>query len=513
MKWYALSAVCLSILGFLIITGIVQASMANVTVTVTLAQCADGIDNDGDFLIDYPDDLECSSAGDNDENVTGTEAHATTTISMSGGDFSFDNQDNLAVDFTFPHNFHTEAAYLSANSYTTDFFVSSKPALSGKSFIGKTYDFTLYTSSTKQKIGQTLKDVTIVLRYTDSDVSGITESSLAPYRWGDSDSSWQLISDSTLDTTNNTLTSDTRSFNAFSILGDAVPEYACSDGIDNDSDGKIDYPDDPGCSSATDDDETDPVTTPPSGGGGGGSYIAPRATVVFKGKAYPGSNITLLKDAQRAAITEAGPDANFEVRLSGLSAGTYTFGVWAEDARGDHSITHTFTVSVTSGVTTIISGIFVPPTITVDKYEVRRGDILNILGQSVPDALVSVFINSENELIKITTADVDGLWLYKFDTLEVDYGSHATRARAAKDDDITTFSQLVRFKVGTKTVEKEEPRPVRGDSNNDGRVDIVDFSIAAYWYKRPSPPSNVDLNNDGAVDLIDFSIMAFYWTG
>lgn len=32
---------------------------------------------------------------------------------------------------------------------------------------------------------------------------------------------------------------------------------ACSDGVDNDNDGQTDYPDDPGCESATDDDETD----------------------------------------------------------------------------------------------------------------------------------------------------------------------------------------------------------------------------------------------------------------
>lgn len=38
----------------------------------------------------------------------------------------------------------------------------------------------------------------------------------------------------------------------------------CSDGIDNDGDGYVDYPDDPGCSSAADDDESDhPTPTPP----------------------------------------------------------------------------------------------------------------------------------------------------------------------------------------------------------------------------------------------------------
>ncbi|MCA9539345.1 MAG: hypothetical protein KC620_10690, partial [Myxococcales bacterium] len=39
---------------------------------------------------------------------------------------------------------------------------------------------------------------------------------------------------------------------------DAAPPPACFDGLDNDGDGAIDYPLDPGCSSLDDDDEIDP---------------------------------------------------------------------------------------------------------------------------------------------------------------------------------------------------------------------------------------------------------------
>ena len=53
-----------------------------------------------------------------------------------------------------------------------------------------------------------------------------------------------------------------------------------------------------------------------------------------------------------------------------------------------------------------------------------------------------------------------------------------------------------------------------GDLNCDGRVNIIDFSIMAYWYnKKTTPPTKIDLNGDGKITLIDFSIMAFYWTG
>lgn len=43
------------------------------------------------------------------------------------------------------------------------------------------------------------------------------------------------------------------------VEADLGPRPACSDGLDNDRDGALDFPDDPGCTDADDDDETDPV--------------------------------------------------------------------------------------------------------------------------------------------------------------------------------------------------------------------------------------------------------------
>ena len=47
---------------------------------------------------------------------------------------------------------------------------------------------------------------------------------------------------------------------------------------------------------------------------------------------------------------------------------------------------------------------------------------------------------------------------------------------------------------------------------------LVDFSIAGFWYKKPLSVIFVNtekekLNGDGKIDLVDFSIMAFNWTG
>ncbi len=53
----------------------------------------------------------------------------------------------------------------------------------------------------------------------------------------------------------------------YSAVGDATPK-ACEDGVDNDGDGLVDYPADPGCSSAVDDDESNPPADDEGGGGG-----------------------------------------------------------------------------------------------------------------------------------------------------------------------------------------------------------------------------------------------------
>lgn len=42
------------------------------------------------------------------------------------------------------------------------------------------------------------------------------------------------------------------------------PPTACGDGLDNDADGKVDYPADPGCTATTDTDEADPSAPPPA---------------------------------------------------------------------------------------------------------------------------------------------------------------------------------------------------------------------------------------------------------
>ncbi len=253
------------------------------------------------------------------------------------------------------------------------------------------------------------------------------------------------------------------------------------------------------------------------GGGGYGGGGVSSTSVTFRGRAYPLSLVTVLKDGQIAITSIAGPDANFDLALTGLSGGSYSFAVYSEDSRGRRSTLFTFPVVVTAGTNTIISGIFLSPTIDVDKDIVQQGDIIQIFGQSAPTVKVTIQVNSDPVFVD-ANSDAAGVYLYAFNTGVIDLGSHTTKSSASVSGTASGYSPTVGFLVNETGVSEPTPRCGRADLNCDGRVNLTDFSIAAYWYRRALSaafiPIEIErLNGDGLINLTDFSILAYYWSG
>ena len=178
----------------------------------------------------------------------------------------------------------------------------------------------------------------------------------------------------------------------------------------------------------------------------------------------------------------------------------------------------TFPVTVTAGATTKVAGIFIAPTIDVDKSTVKRGETIAILGQTVSNAEITIIVSSDEEHFAKITADSSGAYLYNFDSTPLEIGQHLTKSKAAVGSEISSYSQAVTFNVGAQTIKKTAQMFSKGDVNSDGKVNLVDFSIAAYWYKRPLSEAfkkieEERLNGDGKLDLTDLSIIAYYWTG
>ncbi len=250
------------------------------------------------------------------------------------------------------------------------------------------------------------------------------------------------------------------------------------------------------------------------GGGGGGSDSGLFATrVVFTGRAYPLSKVILLQDGRRVVSTIAGPDSRFDISLQALPTGNYTFSLYAEDAQQVRSDLFSFSVYITSGATTKVGGIFLAPTISLNKTGIQRGETLQIFGQSVPHSEITISVHSDPELFLKTTTDEKGIYLYQLDTSVLAFGEHHTKAKSISGTEASSFSRRLRFVVGNETIVLPNEYITQGDISGDGAVNIIDFSILAYWYHRPNPPKSIDLNNDGKIDLVDFSRMAFYWTG
>lgn len=254
------------------------------------------------------------------------------------------------------------------------------------------------------------------------------------------------------------------------------------------------------------------------GGGGGGGPLSGAPTVVnFSGMAYPSSRVIILQDGVQAATTTADTSANFSVSLSTLTQGSYTFSVYTEDQNGLHSVSFSFPIYVTTGVTVNIGDIILAPTITVDKVQVKQGDNEAIFGFAVPNSQVTISVHSAIEHLVTTTASKTGVYLYNFDTTPLEYGTHNAQSRAILADKVSAQTNPVSFIVSGTSIPSALPSACSagtGDINCDKKVNLVDFSIMAYWYKKGGTPlNNVDLNHDGKINLVDFSILAYHWTG
>jgi len=247
-----------------------------------------------------------------------------------------------------------------------------------------------------------------------------------------------------------------------------------------------------------------PGVLPPSGPGGG--VVIRTGKVVFKGKAYPKAFLTLSKNDKIAATFSAESSGFFEKELSGVRGGTYNFGIFAEDSEGRKSVTLTFKITVLPDATITISGIFIPPTISLSRTRVEKGQKTNILGQAFPESKIYILI-LPGEIVKETITDLRGKWFFELETGVLEKGEYKIQARAfLENGEQSQFSQSISLEI-------IEPICRGADLNFDEKVDIIDFSILLYFW-RVSNPENVcvDINKDGLVDLVDFSIMMHQWT-
>ena len=262
----------------------------------------------------------------------------------------------------------------------------------------------------------------------------------------------------------------------------------------------------------------------PAGSGGGGSSGGGTSgrggintslgdTIInVSGKAYPSRTINFLLDTDSVGTVRSDSDGDFEFATES-SPGTATIGIWAVDSNGNRSITLNNTFDVTQGALTNLTGLILPPTLSVLNQNVDPGSIITISGESVPNTSVEIHVD-DSDIVETVSADSNGDWSLDFDTSRVSISEHILRARTIVGaPPLTTessFSTSLQLFVG---VDGQATRP--SDLNRDGFVNLIDFSILIFWWQTNGGDSDppADINQNGNVGIEDFSILLFNWTG
>ncbi len=251
------------------------------------------------------------------------------------------------------------------------------------------------------------------------------------------------------------------------------------------------------------------IIVPPDDGGGGGSGFP--TGVIFSGWAYPGASVHVWKNGAPKDTTIARPDGYFTIRLNEIYNPNIFYTLYAIDKDSRRSLLLNYPIVVKAGYLTQISGIRFAPTIETDKTEVKFGDSITVLGYALPSTPIVLTVEKFQDRVFHFMSNSDGTYSINLPLDGLKKGDYKLYVNYENDNRI---SKVIQFTIGDVNVPSVLlTNNIPGDCNADSIINIIDFSVAAFWYGKKNPPRCIDTNNDNKIDLIDFSILAFYWTG
>jgi hypothetical protein len=258
-----------------------------------------------------------------------------------------------------------------------------------------------------------------------------------------------------------------------------------------------------------------------SGTGTGDEFPYPETLtnpdLYLAGLAYPLSEVYILKDSKIEKRVKANNNAEFNSEFGGLNEGVYTFGVKANDSDGIESAINNITFWIKKGTKTNVSDIFLPPTISLNKYQVSQNESIKVFGQSIPLGKIEVWFYPDsirtpsllNAQKSNGESDSTGRWTVLVDTNGKDLGKYNIKARTIiSSSRLSDFSKTLNCTIGEGG---GETNCQRSDLNKDKKINLIDFSILLYNWGKTGPMG--DINQDGKVNLVDFSLMMYCWTG
>ncbi|MCR4274980.1 MAG: dockerin type I domain-containing protein [Candidatus Campbellbacteria bacterium] len=244
------------------------------------------------------------------------------------------------------------------------------------------------------------------------------------------------------------------------------------------------------------------------GGTSGTVQTATSGTLSIGGFAHPDGTVFVLRDGVRVGEIPVANNGTFLITLSDIPFGSYNMTLYGVDNEGVKSGVLSFpVVFYTRRLLVSLQGIFLPPTISFEKTD--DTSTVRVVGSTLPNSVVVVTITrgGAGAETRTATASNTGFYEFFFSKEFLTQVQTTLRSLAAVGDMRSPFGVALKF------VDEYGPRVLRGDFNNNGRVNLTDFSILAYWHDRENVPARFDLNSDGEITLADFSILTFFWTG
>lgn len=249
------------------------------------------------------------------------------------------------------------------------------------------------------------------------------------------------------------------------------------------------------------------ITITPIDEGGGGITT----NAIFRGQAYPGATVHVWKDGVPKQTTIADNRGYFTITLPETYNPSVLYTLYAVDTEGRKSLLINYPLVIKTGYLLQVSGIRFAPTIGIDKTEVKFGDYLNVSGFSMPNTPIDIQISGLQSVMYHLKSKNDGSYKIMIPLQGLEKGTYDIYSSYENDKKI---SKVLKFTIGnTNILSIDLTTNIPGDCNADQVINLIDFSVVAFWYGKSNPPRCVDTNSDDLINLIDFSILAFYWTG
>ncbi len=233
------------------------------TVGPNCPECSDGMDNDGDGTTDYPADTGCLRASGDNEMCPHSESTVTLTMPQTVGTTATAVDDVKLTCASSTSTAPDTAHRLDVPAMQTLTIQAATSFDSAIALFGATCGGTAVHCEESQ--------ITNPEVLTVNNLAGGTYYFVVD-GWGSGSGTYTLNVSGTIQSGASCESALAQSgaivcppqHTCAGPVGDrrCLGAFACNDGMDNDSDGKIDYPEEPGCTSPSDTDESDPCPGP-----------------------------------------------------------------------------------------------------------------------------------------------------------------------------------------------------------------------------------------------------------